>query len=62
MTHNRMQHKDCGNVTDAVGKEADMYEVQPFDWALVTDLCAYLHCAIYVTWQDVWINTHGKKL
>lgn len=31
-------HKDCENVTNAVAKDEDTYRVQPFDWALVTDL------------------------
>jgi hypothetical protein len=52
----------CGNVTDAAAKEAAMNKIQPFDWALVADISAYLDCAIYVAWQDVWINTYGNKL
>jgi hypothetical protein len=52
----------CGNVTDTAAKEAATNKIQPFDWTLVTDICAYLDCALYVAWQDVWINTNGNKL
>jgi hypothetical protein len=51
-----------GDVTDATAKEAAMGEVQPFYWALITDICAYLYCAIYVAWRDEWINTRQQTV
>jgi hypothetical protein len=48
-------------VTDVATKEAAVLRNLTSDWALSSDVYAYLHCAVLSLWQDEWTQTVGKK-
>jgi ribonuclease HI len=45
---------------DTAAKAAATDGSQPCDQTIVTDICAYLHCAIYSVWQNKWTRTQQE--